>query len=93
MCAIMGYTGVDLPLTKLEEAFAAAKSRGPDDSRSLALPSGRLLFHRLAIMGPEPAGMQPFTAPDGSAVVCNGELYGFRALKRELEAAGHVGIV
>ena len=88
MCAIMGYTGVDLPLTKLEGAFAAAKSRGPDDSRSLALPSGSLLFHRLAIMGPEPAGMQPFTAPDGSAVVCNGELYGFRALKRELEAAG-----
>ncbi len=89
MCAIMGYTGVDLPLTKLEGAFAAAKSRGPDDSRSLALPSGSLLFHRLAIMGPEPAGMLPFTAPDGSAVVCNGELYGFRKLKRELEAKGY----
>jgi asparagine synthase (glutamine-hydrolysing) len=40
-------------------------------------------------MGPEPAGMQPFTAPDGSAVVCNGELYGFRKLKRELEGKGY----
>ena len=34
--------------------------------------------------------MQPFTAPDGSAVVCNGELYGFRRAKRELERKGYV---
>ena len=40
-------------------------------------------------MGPEPAGMQPFTSPDGSAVVCNGELYGFRKQKRALEAKGY----
>jgi len=33
--------------------------------------------------------MQPFPAPDGSAVVCNGELYGFRQMKRELEAKGY----
>jgi asparagine synthase (glutamine-hydrolysing) len=41
-------------------------------------------------MGPEPAGMQPFSSPDGSAVVCNGELYGFRRLKKTLEAKGYV---
>ena len=89
MCSIMGYTGRDISRSRLETAFAATKSRGPDDSRSVQLPSGTLLFHRLAVMGPEPAGMQPFTAPDGSAVVCNGELYGFRKLKRALEAEGH----
>ena len=89
MCSIMGYTGRDIPRSRLETAFAATKSRGPDDSRSVQLPSGTLLFHRLAVMGPEPAGMQPFTAPDGSAVVCNGELYGFRELKRKLEAKGY----
>ena len=89
MCAIMGYTGTDIPQERLWEAFARIKSRGPDDSRALAVPGGTLLFHRLAIMGPEPAGMQPFTAPDGSAVVCNGELYGFRGLKRRLEAQGY----
>ena len=33
---------------------------------------------------------RPFTAPDGSTVVCNGELYGFRKLKRQLEAKGYV---
>ena len=89
MCAIMGYTRKDIARERLEEGFARIKSRGPDDSRALALPEGTLLFHRLAIMGPEPEGMQPFTAPDGSAVVCNGELYGFRKLKRELEAKGY----
>ena len=89
MCSIMGYTAVDISLARLEKAFAATKNRGPDDSRSLELPSGTLLFHRLAIMGIHPEGMQPFTAPDGSAVVCNGELYGFRKLKKEMEARGY----
>ena len=89
MCAIMGYTGRDIPLETLTEAFARTRSRGPDLSRALETPGGTLLFHRLAIMGPEPAVMQPFTAADGSAVVCNGELYGFRKLKRELESRGY----
>lgn len=89
MCAIMGYTAKDIPLEELMKGFARTKSRGPDDSRVLETRSGTLLFHRLAIMGPEPEGMQPFVAEDGSAVVCNGELYGFRKLKREMEARGH----
>ncbi len=89
MCAIMGYTGTDLPMETLSAAFARLKSRGPDDTRTLQVPGGSLLFHRLAIMGPEPEGMQPFTAPDGSAVVCNGELYGFRTMKLALEEKGY----
>ncbi len=88
MCAIMGYTGTDIPVTRLEKGFAAARSRGPDESRTLEMPTGTLLFHRLSIMGVHPEGMQPFTAPDGSAVACNGEIYGFRKLKRELEGRG-----
>ena len=90
MCSIMGYTAKDISESKLLQNFAATKSRGPDDTRTLDTRSGTLLFHRLAIMGPEPAGMQPFVAGDGSAVVCNGELYGFRKLKKEMEAVGHV---
>ena len=90
MCSIMGYTARDISLEQLQKAFAATKNRGPDDSRSLELSSGTLLFHRLAIMGVHPEGMQPFTAADGSAVVCNGELYGFRKLKKEMEARGYV---
>ena len=89
MCAIMGYTKKDIPREQLMEAFAATKSRGPDDTRVLEAGEGTLMFHRLAIMGPQPEGMQPFTAPDGSAVVCNGELYGFRKMKKALEARGY----
>ena len=51
-----------------------------------AAGEGLLCFHRLAIMGLTEEGMQPFHL-GGSMCVCNGELYGFRALKRQLEGA------
>lgn len=89
MCSIMGYTAQDISRETLLEAFARSKTRGPDDTRTLETDGGPLFFHRLSIMGLEEAGMQPFSAPDGSAVVCNGELYGFRKLKRKMEAMGY----
>jgi asparagine synthase (glutamine-hydrolysing) len=85
----MGYTAKDIPTETLKACFEKTKSRGPDDSRLFETAGGTLLFHRLAIMGPDERGMQPFVDPDGSAVVCNGELYGFRKLKREMEERGH----
>jgi asparagine synthase (glutamine-hydrolysing) len=51
------------------------------------LVSGYLGFHRLAIMGLDENGMQPFIR-GANTVVCNGELYGFRTLKRQLERDG-----
>ena len=45
-------------------------------------------FGRLAIMGLTEAGMQPFEL-DGDYVVCNGEIYGFRPLKRQLTEKGY----
>ena len=89
MCAIMGYTGQDIPREELMAAFAKTVSRGPDDTRIMPTGSGILMFHRLAIMGLQGEAMQPFTHPDGSAVICNGELYWFRKKKRELEATGY----
>ncbi len=50
--------------------------------------SGLLGFHRLAIMGLHPEGMQPFHLGRDMAV-CNGELYGFRPVKAMLEAKGY----
>ena len=64
--------------------FDRTLSRGPDMSRLTEIPCGCLGFHRLAIMGLNESGMQPFER-DGSYVVCNGELYGFRPLKKRLE--------
>lgn len=88
MCSIMGYSGKDVPMEKFEAGFMRTKSRGPDDSRMKTVKNGVMAFHRLAIMGLDPTGMQPFEM-DGSCVVCNGELYGFRKMKAELEAEGY----
>ncbi len=57
-------------------------------SRIIETPAGYLCFHRLAIMGLTEAGMQPFQL-DGDFVVCNGEIYGFRAIKRQLAEKGY----
>ena len=83
MCSIMGYCGSGAALSQFQEGFARTKSRGPDDSRIVDTGRGLLGFHRLAIMGLHPEGMQPF-ALDGSYVVCNGEIYGFEKLRERL---------
>ncbi len=88
MCSIMGYCGETLPLEEFEKGFEKTKSRGPDMSRVINTGKGFLGFHRLAIMGVEESGMQPFEK-NGNFVVCNGELYGFRKLKRELIEKGY----
>lgn len=88
MCSIMGYTAKDIRLEDLRKGFDKTVSRGPDMSRTLETPAGWLFFHRLAIMGLTEEGMQPFEL-DGSAVVCNGELYGFRSVKEELQRKGY----
>ncbi|MBQ3292297.1 MAG: asparagine synthase B [Mogibacterium sp.] len=49
---------------------------------------GIMGFHRLAIMGLTPEGMQPFIR-NSCSVVCNGELYGFEIMKKELESKGY----
>lgn len=89
MCSIMGYCRKDAPLAAFEQAFAKTKTRGPDDTRIVDTGNGLLGFHRLAIMGLDESGMQPFVR-GRSMVVCNGEIYGFRRLRRSLEKAGYV---
>ena len=89
MCAIMGFTSPSLTAQTVRPFFDRTLSRGPDQSRIEPAGTGQLCFHRLAIMGLQEEGMQPFHL-GGDMVVCNGELYGFRPLKRELEKRGFV---
>ena len=88
MCAIMGFSKKTYTKEELLPFFDRTRSRGPDMSQILETPSGWLCFHRLAIMGLTEAGMQPFEL-DGDYVVCNGEIYGFRPLKRQLTEKGY----
>lgn len=84
MCSIMAYCRKDAPLEKFEEGFSRTTSRGPDDSRVIDTGAGLMGFHRLAIMGLTPEGMQPFSL-DGDYLVCNGEIYGFKKFRDALE--------
>ena len=84
MCSILGYCGKPASYEAMQAMLAKTISRGPDMSRIEPAGEGCLCFHRLAIMGLHPEGMQPFHL-GGDACVCNGELYLFRPLKKRLE--------
>ncbi|MGN1077096.1 MAG: asparagine synthase-related protein, partial [Candidatus Gallimonas sp.] len=88
MCSIFVLTGKSVSLQEAERAFYATVSRGPDMSKLYETEEGIVGFHRLAIMGLNAAGMQPFTRGKNFCV-CNGELYGFRREKRLLEEKGY----
>ena len=72
----------------VKAAAATLEHRGPDASRTMSVgPHHHLVFHRLAIMSCKSdddadadGGMQPFTAPNGFVMVCNGEIYNYREL-------------
>jgi len=88
MCSIMTLTDKSMKPEEFKEGFEATVSRGPDDSRIEETVSGYMCFHRLAIMGLTPEGMQPFSMGKDK-VICNGEIYGFRKIREELKGKGY----
>ena len=80
MCAILTYADAEISGEVFEELLNRTHSRGPDMSRTEKTGAGWLGFNRLAIMGLNEAGMQPFSYRKHK-VVCNGEIYGFKYLK------------
>ncbi|MBP5354561.1 MAG: asparagine synthase B [Lachnospiraceae bacterium] len=88
MCSIMGYCGSSAAMERFLTGFGRTKSRGPDDSRVVETGNGILGFHRLAIMGLHPEGMQPFES-NGCYAVCNGEIYGFEKVRDMLRDKGY----
>ena len=84
------------PLPEMEKVLnrmtASVRHRGPDDEGSLIDADYRtgLAHTRLSIVDLSPRGRQPLLNEDGSiAVVCNGEIYNYRDLRREMESKGH----
>ncbi len=90
MCTVFGYNGSALSAEKVKAALEKTVSRGPDMERIMMLPEGDgfLAFQRLAIMGLDESGMQPFVSGQ-DAVVCNGEIYGFWTIREELRKRGY----
>ncbi len=87
MCGFMVYTKKDIKKEAFAKEFEKMKYRGPDETRIIE-KEGLFGFHRLAIMGLTEEGMQPFEK-NGSLLVCNGEIYGFRKEKEELIKEGY----
>lgn len=87
MCGITGAVpGIDPEL--LRRMTATLVHRGPDGDGYFSAPEASLGHRRLAIID-LPGGAQPMTSADGRfTLIFNGEIYNFRELRRELEAAG-----
>lgn len=97
MCGFAGYfstkpgifTADKQLLTQLHKSI---EHRGPDgfgiwSSQSLKVA---LVHRRLSIIDLSEAGKQPMFDADNSVVICfNGEIYNYKALRKELELLGH----
>jgi asparagine synthase (glutamine-hydrolysing) len=93
MCGIVGMVaarGAPPPrVDRIEQAVTALTHRGPDGTGFYTSPSACLGHTRLSIIDLE-RGDQPMTNEDGSIIVVyNGEIWNYRELRSELEAAGH----
>jgi len=88
MCGILGFAGS--PDRQLLGRMAAAiVHRGPDDAGAFEAPDVSLGHRRLSIID-RAGGHQPISNEDESVwLVYNGEVYNYRELRAELEAAGH----
>jgi asparagine synthase (glutamine-hydrolysing) len=95
MCGIFGVvsSGAPLPTDFLSKAARNLAHRGPDDSGTILLNAAEqqigFAHTRLSIIDLSPLGHQPMHDPvTGNWIVFNGEIYNFRELRQELEAAG-----
>ena len=89
MCTVFAYSGSAIGLPQIRAILERTRRRGPDSEQVLRLENGFVLaFQRLSIMGVDKRGMQPFEYK-GMYSVTNGEIYGFRSIRRTLEKEGY----
>src|SRR5229473_10581 len=98
MCGIFGIVSREGDVSRdvLARALKCLAHRGPDDSGAAVVECNAgahshlgLAHTRLSIIYLSPLGHQPMQDPvSGNWIVFNGEIYNFRELRKELEAAG-----
>jgi asparagine synthase (glutamine-hydrolysing) len=79
MCGIFIIRGTKCCLSYIESEFNKSSKRGPDASRFMEMSGNYIGFHRLAINGLDPNGMQPFVK-NNCYLICNGEIYNHKDL-------------
>ncbi|MDH6365907.1 MULTISPECIES: asparagine synthase B [unclassified Breznakia] len=85
MCGILFASDLHVSQKAFRKGFEKIAYRGPDMSRIETTRLGVFGFHRLAIVGLDANGMQPFSH-NGITVMCNGELYGYQEMKKTFPA-------
>jgi asparagine synthase (glutamine-hydrolysing) len=90
MCGIFASVGMTPPAAAID----AVAHRGPDGRGWKQFDSAAgpvvLAHRRLAIIDTSPAGLQPMAWGDERWwITCNGEIYNYLELRRELEERGH----
>lgn len=93
MCGICGVVHADqrkpVSEAQIRRMTSSIAHRGPDDDGFYVEGPVGLGMRRLSIIDLE-GGQQPITNEDETLqLIYNGEIYNHRALRRELEAAGH----
>src|ERR1700746_864388 len=90
MCGIAGIVGPTPALGEgMQRMLAALSHRGPD-GEGLEQDANAVLGHRRLSIIDLAGGRQPLTNADRSIyLVCNGEIYNYRALRAVLENRGH----
>jgi len=94
MCGITGIyhieTAKPVDAARVRAMADTIAHRGPDGEGVWTAPGVGLGHRRLSIIDLA-GGSQPMASADGATVVVfNGEIYNFREVRSELEAAGHV---
>ena len=86
-----GFVGGTEPSWNYRGAVESIAHRGPDATKLHIDSPVSVGFRRLSIIDLREEANQPmFTADGASWLVFNGEVYGFKALRQDLEKRGHV---
>jgi asparagine synthase (glutamine-hydrolysing) len=87
---VCGFVGGTEPSWNYAAALQAIAHRGPDASALIREGPISVGFRRLSIIDLREAANQPMRGADGASwIVFNGEIYGYRALRAQLERHGH----
>lgn len=95
MCGICGKINTDtnkkVDHNLMERMCSVLCHRGPDDGGVYLKDNVGLGHRRLSVLDVSSAGRQPMKNEDGTVwIVCNGEIYNFLELRKDLEKKGHV---
>ena len=85
-----GFVGGNNPKWHYSEAIESIRHRGPDSQRMASIGNVTIAFARLAVIDPTQGADQPMSSQKEDATLAfNGEIYGYKELRLQLEKRGH----